>query len=308
MLLIVWGTGLVAAVVEYRSTYESEATIWAVRAAPALSVTDPNDPNIAMIQTAAAQQAEVLKQLLQTRSFLADVVGRTSLKAAFASSGNPDRYLDDVRKRFHVDTLGTSLIRVSYAAHDPATPAELVSAALVVRAERLSESNQLSSAALGVLYQRQIEFAQQQALNAQHAVDQFTQSHSAPLSEADQHVLGQLRLTADLAVSRLNDLKDRADRASLAPILLEVSGIEFQIVDQPRVEENPSGGERPAITLGAVALAAGAALATLFVLLATLLGARGRRAPAAQRVRSDGTTPATADLPRRVEAGSSTAH
>src|SRR5438045_7947095 len=105
MLVIVWGAGLAAAIFEYTSTYESEATIWAVRAAPALSVTDPNDPNIALIQTAASQQAEVLKQLLQTRSFLADVVERTSLKAAFDGAANQDQYLDDIRKRFHVDTL-----------------------------------------------------------------------------------------------------------------------------------------------------------------------------------------------------------
>src|SRR5256886_301248 len=95
-LVLVWGAGLVAAVVEYKSTYQSEATIWAVRAAPALSVTDPDDPNIALIQTAAAQQAEVLKQLLQTRSFLIDVIGRTSLKSRFATSGDQDGFLSDL--------------------------------------------------------------------------------------------------------------------------------------------------------------------------------------------------------------------
>src|SRR5438132_8809761 len=94
-VILVWGAGLAAAVVEYKSTYQSEATIWAVRAAPALSVTDPDDPNISLIQTAAAQQAEVLKQLLQTRSFLADVVGRTRLKAAFEGAANQGQYLDD---------------------------------------------------------------------------------------------------------------------------------------------------------------------------------------------------------------------
>ena len=61
ILIIVWGAGFAAAFVEYASTYESQATIWAVRASPALSVTDPDDPNIALLQTAAAQQAEVLK-------------------------------------------------------------------------------------------------------------------------------------------------------------------------------------------------------------------------------------------------------
>ena len=308
MLIVVWGAGLVASVVEYRSTYQSEATIWAVRAAPARSVTDPDDPNIALIQTAAAQQAEVLKQLLQTRSFLADVVGRTSLKEAFDRAANQDQYLDDIRKRFRVETLGTSLIRVSYAAHDPATPSELVKTALVVRAERLEQSRQASSAALTLLYQRQLDFAQQQALDAQKAFDGFNQSHTAPLGEADQHVLAQLRLNLDFALVRLSDLKARAEQAQLAPALLEVSGVEFQIVDEPRVEANPSGGERPAITIAAVALAAGAALATLLVLIGTLLGVRGpRRAPAAaEPATSDAAVTPAADRSRRVEAISST--
>jgi hypothetical protein len=303
MLILTCGAGLVAAVVEYKSTYQSEATIWAVRAAPALSVTDPNDPNISLIQTAAAQQAEVLKQLLETRSVLADVVGRTRLKAAFDAAANKDQYLDDIRKRFRVDTLGTSLIRVSYAAHDPLTPPELINAALVVRAERLAQARALSSAALALLYQRQIEFAQQQTQDAQKAFDEFTQSHPAPLSDADQHVLAQLRLDVDFSLQRLSDLKGSADRAALAPALLEVSGIEFQIVDQPRVEANPSGGERAAITISAVSLAAGAALGTLLVLVATLLGGRSpRRAAAAAE------HPRDAIPPRRVEASSSTGH
>src|SRR5206468_4190913 len=107
---------------------------------------------------------------------------RTSLKEAFDRAANQDQYLDDIRKRFRVETLGTSLIRVSYAAHDPATPSELVKTALVVRAERLEQSRQASSAALTLLYQRQLDFAQQQALDAQKAFDGFNQSHTAPLA------------------------------------------------------------------------------------------------------------------------------
>jgi uncharacterized protein involved in exopolysaccharide biosynthesis len=289
MLIIVWGSGFAAALVEYTTTYQSEATIWVVRASPAISVTDPDDPNIALIQTAAAQQAEVLKQLLQTRSFLVDVVGRTPLKSAFESAADQDEYIDDVRKRFRVETLGTSLIRVSFAAHDPDTPPELVKAALVVRGERLEQTREASSAALNLLYQRRIEFAEQQALKAQRAFDEFNQSHGAPLSEADQHVRAQLRLNLDFALVRLGDLRGKADQALLAPALLEVSGIEFQIVDEPRVEANPSGGERAAVTVAAVALAAGAALGTLLVLVATLLGIRGPRSVpvAAEHPRAD---------------------
>jgi hypothetical protein len=289
MLIVVCGAGLVAAVVEYRSTYQSEATVWTVRAAPALSVTDPDDPNIAMIQTAASQQAEVLKQLLLTRSFVVDVVGRTPLKTTFEGAADPDRFIDDIRKHFRVETLGTSVIRVSFAGHDPKTQPELVMAALVVRAERLERARQLSSAALSLLYQRQIEFAEQEALDSQKALDEFNQSHREPLTEPDQHVRGQLRLRLDFALVRLSDLRGRLDRSQLAPALLEVSGVEFQIVDEPRVATRPSGGERSAITIATVALAAGAALASLLVLIATLLGVRAPRARTApaERVRAD---------------------
>lgn len=290
MLLIVWGAGIAAAVTEYKGTYQSEATIWAVRAAPALSVTDPDDPNIALIQTAAAQQAEVLKQLLQTRSFLIDVVGRTSLKARFAAAADQDGFLGDIQKRFRVETLGTSLIKVSFAGHDPTTPPELLNAALAVRAERIDQARQLSSAALGLLYQRQLEYAQQEALDAQTALDEFNRSHPEPLSEPDQHVRGQLRLNVDFALVRLSDLRGRQERAALAPALLEVSGVEFQIVDQPRVSTRPSGGERTAMLIAFVALAAGVGLAALLVLVGTLIGGRTRqvvRSGAPGRVRVD---------------------
>ena len=307
ILIIVWGAGLAAALKEYASTYESQATIWVVRASPALSVTDPDDPNIALLQTAAAQQAEVLKQFVQTRSFLEEVVGRTSLKSAFESTAEKDEFIDDVRKRFRVETLGTSLIRVSFTAHDPATPPEVVKVALVVRGERLEQSRLASSAALSLLYQRQIEFAEGQALDARKALEDFQRSNPPPLGEADQHLQAQLRLNSDFAASRLNDLKGKADRAQLAPALLEVSGMEFQIVDEPRVEANPSGGERRAMTIAGVATLAGAALASLLVVVATLLRARGPRRVSVARAPSPelaGAVPA--DGHRRAEAASST--
>jgi hypothetical protein len=309
MVLIVWGAGIAAAVREYASTYESEATIWVVRASPALSLTDPDDPNIALLQTAAAQQAEVLKQLVQTRSFVEEVVSRTSLKSAFEATTDRDGFIDDVRRGFRVETLGTSLIRVSFAAHDPATPPEVLKEALVIRGERLEQSRLASAAALSLLYQRQIEFAEGQALDARKALEDFQKSHAAPLSEADQHVEAQLRLSVDFAVNRLSDLKGKAERAQLAPALLEISGLEFQIVDEPRIETKPSGGERRALTIGGVSFVAAIALAALLVFVATLLRSRApRRVEGAPAPARDGAAPAAvrADGRRTAEAASST--
>jgi hypothetical protein len=274
ILILVWGVGLIAAWLEYANTYESEATVWVVRAAPGLSVTDPDDPNIALIQTAAAQQAEVFKQLLQTRSFLSEVVLRTTLRAAYQSAPDQREFLDDIEKHFKVETLGTSLVRVSFTAEDPRLPPELIRAALVVRTERLEQARRASAAALSTLYQRDLEFTEGQALEAQRALDEFDRSHKPPLSDVDEHARGRLRLTLDYLVVRVGDLRARIERARLAPALLEVSGLEFQVVDEPVVATGPGGGERSAMVIGTVALIAGAGLAMLLILAATLLGDR----------------------------------
>ena len=284
ILGVVWGAGLVAAWLEYTTTYQSDATVWVIRPSPELNVTGADDPNVAIIQTAASQQAEVLKQLLQTRSFLADVVVRTSLRRELEVASDQGRYLDSVQKRFRVETLGTSLLRISFTAHDAATPPELVRAALAVRAERLSQARTASSAALSTLYQRQIEFADGQAMEAQKALDDFNQSHKAPLSDTDQHRQAQLRLSLDFALVRLADLRGRMERAVLAPALIEVSGVEFQVVDEPRVESSPSGGERSALVIAFVSLAAGAALVTLLTLAGTIVNRHAGVAVARERV------------------------
>jgi hypothetical protein len=67
------------------------------------------------------------------------------------------------------------------------------------------------------------------------------------------------------------DLKNRIDQAALAPAVLEMSGLEFQVMDEPRVETSPRGGTRTAATLAGVAMVAGLALAGLLVFVSTLL-------------------------------------
>ena len=64
ILALVWGAGLASAYVDYTTTFESEATIWVLRASPELLVTSPNDPSAPILQTAASQQADLLDQLL----------------------------------------------------------------------------------------------------------------------------------------------------------------------------------------------------------------------------------------------------
>src|SRR5204863_68294 len=79
---------------------------------------------------------------------------------------------------------------------------------------------------------------------------------------------------ADEGLSPRRRPKDRprtVDRAGLAPPILDRSGLEFQVVDEPREEGAPHGGTRPALTLAGVAFIAGLALAALLVAIGTVL-------------------------------------
>ncbi|TMG46935.1 MAG: hypothetical protein E6H91_10895 [Chloroflexi bacterium] len=273
VLAIIWGAGIVAAYTEYATTFESEATIWVLRASPELATTSPDDPNATVIQTAASQQADLLNQLLQTKEFLRDVVRQTSLRAALAAAPDETKFLAGVQKSFRVQTHGNNLLTVSFAAHDPPLGPEMVNAILAVRADRVAQASTTFTTITNTLYQKQLQVAQAQALDAQRALDEFDASHPGALSDIEQHLKDQLRLTLDYAQIRLGDLRGRINQAALAPAILSVSGMEFQVVDQPQVETSPRGGTRSAAMIGAVAIAAGCALAALLVVIGTLLPA-----------------------------------
>ncbi|HYV22435.1 MAG TPA: hypothetical protein VEN31_07245 [Candidatus Bathyarchaeia archaeon] len=272
ILALVWGAGLIAAYAEYTTTYQATANVWVLRVSQDLAVPNPDDPNVPIVQTVAAQQAELLGQLLRTRSVLRDVVQRTSLSSALAAASDEARFLDTLGKRFKVQALGTNLLAVSYTARDPQTPAEMVNAALAVRRERVAQARVAGGSALSAFYRREFEIAQTQALEAQRQLDDFTAAHKGgELNADDAHQDAVLRLAVDLAHGRLVTLQSRIDQTDIAPALVDLSGIEFQVVDEARQDDSPSGGTRNAATLAGAAFVAGCALAFLFVLCATLL-------------------------------------
>ena len=287
ILVVVWGAGLVSAFVEYKTTYEAKATIWVLKAAADLAAPNPDDPSVPLIQTAAVQHSDLLKQLLQTRSFVRDVIAKTSERDALATTANETALLDDISKRFKVDTIGPNMLTVTFAGRDPQVATEMVKAALDVRLDRLVKARIEGTTALSALYQRDYELAQARVVESQRLLEEFNLTHPAPLSELDQHQQAQLRLTLNLAQVRVSDLQGRMDRSVLAPALLEISGIEFQVVDAPHADASPKGGTKPALMISLVALGAGAALAALLIMVGALLANHvtgpadvGRLAPA----------------------------
>jgi uncharacterized protein involved in exopolysaccharide biosynthesis len=287
ILLVVWGAGLFAAFVEYKTTYESQATVWVLRPSPQLTSFDPQDPGLPIIQTMASQQAELLGQLIKTDSFMHDVVERTSLRSASQAAADQRKYLDTLRKRFNIQTLGTNMLRISYTAADPEIPAQMINAALAVRQQRVIEASAMSAAAVTAVYKKDLDTAQAQKLEAQRALDEFDQNHEGALSDDGRRQRGQLLLALSFAQQRANELQGRADRVAVAASILDMTGFEFQLVDQPLVPTKPSGGERSAAILAVVAIMAGALVAAFLVFVGALLADHvagpadvGRLAPA----------------------------
>jgi uncharacterized protein involved in exopolysaccharide biosynthesis len=284
VLALVWGAGVAAAYIEYSTTFEAEATVWTHRGLLRLEAdgrlvispesAPPEDPDVAMHMTPSAEQAELLRQLLQTRSFVRDVLARASLPVP-SSPRDEREFLDEVEKRFKVEVLGTNLFRLSYRARDPHSGPAVVLAALARSRELSVQARTATTEAATNSYKSELTLAQSHALDAQRALDGFDQAHRPPLSPSDEYRQSQLRLALADANRHVADLQARIDRAAvMADVVQTAQSLDFRIVDEPVEDVRPSGGLRPAALIAGSALAGGLALASLLVVAGTLLASR----------------------------------
>ncbi len=275
IVLILGVSASIAAYGEYVNTYESNATIWVSRnsqdvlRSTELSTDQSSVPNFL---TPGGEYAETFGQMIQSQAFLAQVVARTSLEAQLAASVDPLAFFDDVRKRFKVQALGTNLVRVSYRAESPTVAYEMVVAALSERDQRTAQQQVGTTSVTTAYYQKEYELAKQETLQTQQELDRFNASHSAPLNTTDDYTQRQLRLASDLAQVRVNDIKTRIDRASIASGLQQLAGgNDIQVLDQPQEQPRPSGGIRQAAFVFGVMMSGAVALLGLLIVLGTLL-------------------------------------
>jgi len=276
LLLVLGISGSIAAYTEYNSAYESNATVWVSRNAQSvLQATDlTSDPSVPNFNTPGGEYAEVFGQLLQAQTFLSQVIARTSLNGSFLSSSDQFAFLDDVRKRFRVQALGTNLVKVSYRADSPSVAFEMVGAALIERDARASQQQLSSTSVTTAFYQKEYELAQQEAVRAQQDLDKFNASHRSPLNTADDYTQRQLRLASDLAQVRVNDLKVQIDRTAIGSALLQLTGTaDNQLLDPPQLQTKPSGGLRQAAFVFGVMMAGAIGLVGLLIVVGTLLTA-----------------------------------
>ena len=270
VLALTWGAGAAVAYTEYMTSFEADATVWTDRQSLRFTTSSPQDPGLASFVSPATDQAGVLSQLLQTRSFLQDVVQRASLQQP---AGSDERaFFQEISKRFRVDVLGTNLLRLSYRASDPRTGSQMVLAALSLRAERLSSTRSAATAAAATYYRSELAIAQRRQSDAQRPLDEFDRTHKPPLSLADEYQQRQLRADLEEAKGRVDDLRARIEGSTALPIVLELADtLDFQVIDKPIDDAKPSGGSRPAATIAGSAAVAGLALVGLLLLVGTLV-------------------------------------
>jgi len=212
-----------------------------------------------------------MMQLLQTRSFLREVILRTSIHRA-REPWKRASFSRRSQKRFRVDVLGNNLFRLAYRANDPRTGAEMVVAALAVREEHLAASRLAATEAAATYYRAQLGVAENQALEAQRDLDAFDKDHRPPLSLPDEYNQRQLRLKVEETKARVTDMKVRIDQSTVLPSILQVAdSLDFQIVDEPLDEVKPSGGTRTAVVIAGGAFVAGLALVGVLLIVGTLL-------------------------------------
>ena len=270
-------SGSIAGYQEYSGTFESSATIWVERNSEEMLqvhavLTDvPSVPNFL---TPGSEYAEAFTQLVQTQAFLREVVDQTSLKGELAAARDQLSYVDEIRKRFRVQALGTNLVRVSFRAPAPQIAVEMVSAAIAIRDERAAASRLASASVTSTLYAKEFELAQQKSARAQQDFDEFNSLHVAPLNAADSYRQHQLRTASDLAQARVDDLRAAIDRSAIVSTLLQLGqSNDVQVIDRPQFQAEPSGGLRQAVLVFGVMMAGALTLVALLIVVGTLLTA-----------------------------------
>lgn len=251
-----------------RSQYEATARIWVDR--PALdNVLDPNAQATYLVSP-AQQQADKLTQLLQTDSFVVEILKNTS--ASGRLRGDPDRdraIIRDTRGKLDVTPIGPNTIKITYAGSDPILCQQVVQSTIDQFRARDLTARVEQSAIERQFYQKQLQIYEDQLAAAAKRVEDFQSAHPFPDPSSPQYLeLQGLQRELESARSLLNTTRAKVEQANAADTLSDTSRqVEFQVLDTPTVPN------RPAATLVRLAgyLAIGLLASFAFVLCAVAI-------------------------------------
>jgi len=223
-----------------RTQYEATARIWVDK--PALdNVLDPNSPS-GYVVSPGQQQADKLTQLVQTDSFVADILKNTNASARLESAPERDRVVKDVRSKLAITPFGTNTVKITYAGSDPVLCQQIVQGAIdQFRAWNLTARVE-QSAIESQFYEKQLQIYQDQVNAATKRVDDFQRDHPYPDPSSPQYLeLQGIQRELESARALLNTTRTKIEQTNAANSLSDTSRqTEFQVLDAPTVPNRPA--------------------------------------------------------------------
>lgn len=235
--------------------------------------------------TSAAQtQANQLTELLHTRNFMLDVVGRTSLAPLVGTPAGEARVADLIDKGVTVSSASsTSTHLLTIRSHFTTPQLAYQVAQAIVDAYSDRNSNQLvdqSSTAIS-FYQSQLQDAQDQSTQANQQLSQYaiamgyaSSGDGTPLAPDAQSAssfdpkFAELQASAHFAQQQVDAARSalqNAQQSSAAAI--QGQDMSFQVLDPPQLPTAPVTSVKNILIYGIAALVIGLGLSTIVLVL-----------------------------------------
>lgn len=257
--------------------YEAQAGIWVERPA---YLGFSGDELTRYLPPATAQRNRLV-ELMRTRSFISDVIAKTSLEELFRVQGGGDVALDQIFARdFEVNQNGDHLLAIRFRSEQRDTALDIVNSVVNQFKARASEDRR-SQAQLAIsFYQGQLSDADGSLSQARSDLAKYLDANPAVARTLATNGLDVARLDPQFAefqrrvdsALRNSDSARGSMQAAQFDFAAGVQGdaLGFRVVDAAGVSATPSRQLRKLLMYPIVALVAGVALGAALLLLFAL--------------------------------------
>jgi uncharacterized protein involved in exopolysaccharide biosynthesis len=227
-------------------------------------------------------RADRLLELLRSRTFLADVVKRTSLAPLLESEGGEERIRTMIGRDFATFTSGDHLLNMRFRAATPELSFQVLNAIVETFKDRVAADRSTQASVAISFYQSRVDAAQTELDKANTALRRYTAASARrggltspivgsrsdlPTAAADPQ-LAELLNRTELAQSEFERARATLDQAQLqATASIEGQDLGFQIVDPPRMPTAPTSERRRMVIYPIAGLVTGLAISVLLIVV-----------------------------------------
>ena len=249
--------------------YDVQTVIWAER----LTYFATSDEN--RWTTQAQIQANLLGELLQTRTFVMHIAKATNLIGPTPSERDQELMEEYFRKRLRVTVRGAQSLEITFATSEPALGVAVLQALIEGFQDTMARSLQEQASLAIEFYSRQLPEREKELLAADAGVRDFLANDvrsgiDLPTSERllEQSRLSDLRRQQEIARKRYDDTVSRLEQVQMqAAARATAQQTGFRVLDPPSAPAEPVNLRRALLLPvgGVLALTLGLALAATLV-------------------------------------------